>query len=296
MSSLFFSVQNKFSIKISSDKDIDFSNKAELFLKARVPGIMVLNSEPAQVDLLIEHHESSEKKLIQEDARCTIYDTWNGVLPDDALYLLYGMIRAHLLKMNLYPVHAICIGNEEYILVLGHTGVGKTSIALNLLQNKTMKLFSGDKTIVNFSEDGLFAVAGTYTMTIRSCDKDKLVRLGIKDEVTYGERLAFALEEDKYCSEKEVHIKAIVLARLNDHLPELKQETRLGALHKLYPYFLDVVNADIVLSTIDEVFTVNLPMGIQKRLVRSLKQLLETTPVYSLTGSSDFVSDQILQL
>ncbi len=293
---IFFSVANKIIVKVSSDTAFTFTIKEQVLLEARIPGILLLESVPEHFDLLVEHHESADKKFIQENTKCTIFDTWNGILPEDLYHLLYGMVRVRLIQEHLYPVHAACIGNEAYVLILGHSGVGKSSVVLQLLKDKNAKLFSGDKTVISFSGQGLSAVAGTHTMTVRERDKTKLEQYIIENKIVSGDRYAFTLSEEKYATPQQVPIKAIVLMRLNDYVPELKREEKLSALHKLYSYFLDTVNTDTILNSVGEIFIGHPPVGSQKYLASYLKQALETMPLYSLTGPVEFIADEILKL
>lgn len=297
MSTLFFSILNKISIKISSDKDISFTESEYLILKGYVPGLVRLEEQPACIDIVVEHVESGEKKMIQDEGKVIIHDIWNGVFPGDLYHLLYGLVRVRLLKEHLYSVHGACVGNDDYVLIVGHSGSGKTSVLLKLLQSSETKIFSGNKTVVSFdSATGPIAIAGTPTITIRGNDQKKLIDLKINDHVEYWGRYAFMLDPDKYPKETSVPIKAIVIVRLNDFDEERKKLDPSSSLHSLYPYFLDVVNADVVMAGLSDVF-----MGAPSQdeglyLVSHLKKVLETIPVYSLIGSSSFVVDEILKL
>ncbi|OGL98299.1 hypothetical protein A2318_00540 [Candidatus Uhrbacteria bacterium RIFOXYB2_FULL_45_11] len=297
MSTFYFSIPNLLTIKIASDKSFELSNTDEMLLRGYIPGIVRLDAVPEHVDLAIEHIESPVKKFIQEAHRVIIQDSWNGLFSADVYHLLYGMVRLELLKRNLFPIHAACIGrNDEYILVVGHSGAGKTSVLLKLLQDASIKIFSGNKTVMQFENKHLLAVAGTPTITIRGSDKSKLDDLKIADHVEYWERYAFMLDASRYESAPSVKIKAIVMIKLNDYAEENKTVNPASALHTLYPFFLDSVNADIVLRDLNDVFIGNPPDGTQKVLVEHLKHILETVPVYSFIGSSAFVADHLSQL
>ena len=295
---LFFSVSHYFFIKISSDQPLIFGDSESLLLKGYIPSLERLHSEPTRIDLVIEHHESEEKKLIQEDGRVKIFDTWKGVFSADVYHVLYGIVRVQFLKRNLFPIHGACVGKDDgYVLMVGHSGAGKTSVILKLLQDPDIKIFSGNKTVVSFGANAaLVGVAGTPTITIRGSDKSKWDDEKIIEYVAYWERLAFTLSPARYPKADSVPIKAVVVVRLNDYTEECKKLSPSSALHTLYSYFLDVVNADVVLSDAEDVFIGTPPPGTEKYLVSHLKTVLTKIPAYSLIGSSSFVANEILRL
>jgi hypothetical protein len=296
MSALFFTIPNHLTIKISSDKDLAFGHNEYLLLKGYIPSIVQLDSESDKIDLVIEHTESEDKKLIQKENHVHIFDTWKGVFSADLYHLLYGIVRVQFLKRNLFPIHGACVGKSDYVLIVGHSGAGKTSVVLKLLEDKDIKIFSGNKTVVSFESGKLAAIAGTPTITIRVSDKDKLDELKISDHVEHWGRYAFTLSPEKYEKRESVRIKAVVIVKLNDYMQENKEINSLSALHNLYPFFLDVVNADVVISDADDVFIGTPPEGTGKYLATHLKSALKDVPVYSLIGSSTFVAYEILKL
>ncbi len=297
MSTLFFSISNQFSLKISSNNDFTFGKSEYLLLKGHIPGVLQLDSEPKQVDFVIEHVESADKKLIQKENFVQIFDTWKGTFSPDLYHLLYGIVRVQLLKRNLFPIHGACVGKDGYVLIVGHSGAGKTSVVLKILEDSGTKVFSGNKTVVSFDQDNkLTAVAGTPTITIRSSDKNKLLDLKISDHLEYWERYAFMLSSDMYANQASVPIKAIVVVKLNDYMQENKKINPLNALHNLYPFFLDVVNSDVIISDTENVFVGTPPQGTEKYLATHLKAVLHALPVYSFIGSASFVASEILKL
>lgn len=296
MSTLFFQIPNQLTMKITSDRNLSFTHSEYLLLKGYIPGIVQLDSDPGNIDLVIDHIESEDKKLVQEENKVTIYDTWKGVFSADLYHLLYGIVRVQFLKRKLFPIHGACVGKDEYVLIVGHSGAGKTSVVLKLLQESDLQIFSGNKTVVSFDENKLTAVAGTPTITIRGSDKGKLDDLKIDDHVEYWERYAFTLNSESYSHDTAVPIKAIVIVKLNDYIQENKKISPLSALHNLYPYFLDVVNADVVVSDTDDVFIGTPSKGTEKYLVSHLKAVLKNVPVHSLIGSSSFVAAEIQKL
>ncbi len=296
MSHLFFLIPHQLSIEVSSDADISFSDSEYLLLRGYVPGIVLLDTKPEKIDIFVQHTEANDPKIIQQENHIHIFDTWNKKFPIELCHVLYVLTRIQLLKQNLFSVHGACVGTDDgYVLVVGHSGNGKTSVVLELLKNKDTRIFSGNKTVVSFdTNQKLTAVFGTPTITVTKNDKNKLDDLGVVNQVGYWERYACLLGLGNYASTSSVAIKAIVIIRLNDITQELVRVPSADIAHVLYPYFLDVVNADVVVG--DTVIVGTRPIGIEEYVVSHLHAIAENIPVYSMIGSSSFVSNEILKL
>ncbi|MBI5066225.1 hypothetical protein HZA97_08370 [Candidatus Woesearchaeota archaeon] len=275
MKQIFLSFPGKISASIESNADLKINN---LLLRAYLPGVEITSSK--KTHFKIKHVESLRKKIFQENNQIIIFDSWKGKLSLDIYHLLYNLVRVKLMEKKLFCVHAACVGNY---LIVGHTGTGKTTISLELVK-KGLKLFSGNKTIVLLGKQ-ISAIAGTKTITTKQ---------DFGNALKYGNRCAFLLKENQYDQSKKANIKAIILVRLNDGVKEFDEMNRLSALHNLYPYFMDAVNADTIIQ--DKVFVGTPPKGIQELLARKLSKTLKKIPVYSITGPKSFIVNKITQL
>lgn len=284
MTELQFSLPRNFIGRFSSDKDIEIGQK-ELLLEAYVPGIEFVSGSP-RFDVTIEHKEADQKRMVVERNGVTLYGRWDGKLSPDVYHLLWGVARQHYLQNNLFPVHAACVGLDDLVLIAGHSGSGKTTVSLELLEKVGMKMYSGNKTVVDLAENGtLKAIAGTKTMTLRTSNLKRQVR-GIE----YGDRTAFRLDDPQYAEAGK--ISSIFLVRLNDGVQDWRELSSTSALHTLYPYFLDTVNADVVIGK--DLFDGSTPPETKEYLVRGLGEVLRNAPVYSATGSLSFIVDRIM--
>ena len=270
---------------------MEFDVREKVLLEAYLPGVNLISEPDRTPDITIEHEQSESKKLIQDKNRVLISDTWKKEFPSDFYHLLYSIARLEFIKHNLFPVHAACVGKDDYILVVGHTGVGKTSVVLELLKNKNLLLFSGNKTVVSFKLNGdMEAIAGTKTITASHKDIER--HLGDKTEIVqYGNRTALLLDNN---TDKSGRIRAIVLVSLNDGVSENNLIESTSALHRLYAYFLDTVNADTVFG--ENVYVGTPLLWTQEKLAQNLKEALSKIPAYSIKGSIDFVCDSITKL
>lgn len=251
-----------------------------LQLGAYVPGIVFLDKAPDRIDITLEHEFSDSPRLEDNGSHIRLYAPESGNLPADLYHLLYGIERRALLGHGFYPVHAACVGkDDDYILIVGHSGAGKTTLAQNLVEKHGMKLFSGNKTVVRFDGDGsIKAVAGTKTMTALDVDFN---------------RHAYEMKPDDYAPQTEAGIKSIILVRVNDGVEEAQTLGSLSALHTLYPYFMDAVNADVIVNGKD-VFCSVPAGGFREDLTDKLSKSLRSTPVKKYAGSMDFLKKAAL--
>jgi len=78
---------------------------------------------------------------------------------------------------------------------------------------------------------------------------------------------------------------------LNDGVQDWRELQPTSALHTLYPYFLDTVNADIVIGK--DVFNGSVSQETKKYLAGRLGKAVERVPVYSAAGSLSFIVEKI---
>lgn len=194
-------------------------------------------------------------------------------LPMDMVFLLYGAVRRALLAKNLYCVHAACVGDTDgHVLIAGHSGAGKTTLTQALIDRHGMTLFSGNKTVVRFDgKGGLSAVAGTRTMT--ALDK------GLN-------RYAYELPSEAYTKAKDVPVRRIALVRLNDGVEEAQDLQPLSAMHHLQSFFMDAVNADVVVGG-GHILDGNAHKRVREELVRGLMGM--EARVQKFAGGLDFL-------
>ena len=230
------------------------------------------------------------KELSEETLRAYVPDTdffdarsadAAGISEADLPHFLYGMARLALLKNGLFSVHAACVGNDHgKVLIVGHSGDGKTTVALKLIREFGYRLRAGNKTVVRFEGGTLLAIAGTTTVT----------------EVTPQGRRLFRLDDGQYETRDDLPIRAIVKVKLNDGADSTARLAPLSALHTLYPFFLDAVNADVVVSDGGRVLSGNPPDGVRERLAKDLLEVLGTVPAHAITGSLHYLIDTLRKL
>ncbi|MBU0799500.1 MAG: hypothetical protein KKA05_00710 [Alphaproteobacteria bacterium] len=248
---------------------------------AYVPGLVFLDHAPDRVDITVDHAFSDSPRLEDNGRHVTLWAPKSEKLPADIYHLLYGIERRALLMRGFYSVHAACVGTGgDYRLIVGHSGVGKTTVTHNLVEKHNMKLFSGNKTVIRFDDDGsIKAVAGIRTMTALDSDLN---------------RYAYEMAPEKYAAQAEVDIKSIALVRINDGVAETQRLGPLSALHSLYPYFMDAVNADVIVNGKD-IFDGAAQGGAKAHLTERLGATLRQIPVSKYAGTVPFLERKLCQ-
>ena len=254
--------------------------KETLKLGAYIPGISYLPKKPAHIDFTLTHKFSDQTSLSDHGHNVKLTTHKAKSLPEDVYHLFYGMQRRELITRGLYPIHAACVGNDkDFTLIVGHSGAGKTTLAQKLIDTQDLKLFSGNKTVVRFNEDGgLTAIAGTKTKTALDTNLN---------------RFAYELEEDKYTLKNEVNISAINIIRINDGVEEAQEISPVSALHTLFPYFMDAVNADVIVNE-NDVLDGYTNTSSKTLLTRSLANAISNIKVAKYAGSLDFLQRKVL--
>ncbi len=260
-------------------------------LEAYLPGTKIISQTENQADLLICFQESNKRSLLVSDQEIIISDIWGGKISLDLWHLLYSIIRKDLLSRDLFSVHATCAGKEKMVLLVGHSGMGKTTVMLKMVNDFSWKIFSGNKTLVDF-RDGLTAVAGTETISIKESDLPKYPKLK-QTAATYSNRTALFLDKEHYEKRERVPINAVCLIKVDDGNQQAIELTYPSNMHALYPFFLDTVNADTIVCDGEAVYSGETPLFVKERLARRLKRVLSTVKVFNLSGPVEYLAEQI---
>ena len=283
MKSLHFTLPHGFRGGIISDSEFSVGERENLLLNAYVPGY---SQSSGYVTPSIRHCESANNWFTSDDNLAIWHGIWNHHIPLDAIHLLAGITRKQYLTSGFFVAHAACVGLDDLILLPGHSGSGKTAIALELMKRHGMRLYSGNTTVMQANEDGtLTTIAGTKTITAKTTENKH-------SGIPYGDRAAFMLADHEYAQPEK--IKAIALVRLNDGRQDCTELSPDSALHTLYPLFMDTVHADVLVA--GKVFDGSISNDKKELLAHMLRIAVERTPAVSLVGSLDYIVDSIARL
>lgn len=273
----------------------------KLLAAAYIPGVKFAQAQ-GEHDLTVSYHEGPPQ-LTVDASRIELSDSFHGHTVLDLIHLLYSACRMQWLKRGLYCVHSACVGapsdcnQSGFSLIVGHSGSGKTTLALSLAE-KGLKIFSANKTLLALGNDGIKAIAGTETITRTSAVEAQASaqeKIGLH---SYLGRSAYRLPEQHYSQDLSiVPVTTIALTRLNDGAEEWEVLSATSALHRLFPFALDSVNADVVLLQGGAVFCGAGPDEPQVRntLAASLKAALARVQVVSVCGSRQYITDKLMR-
>ena len=279
-------------IGLTSTTELPLGEREELLLGASLPGLRITQAAHEPPAMMLHHIESDDAGMRQGEDVIELRDRWNGSLSPDLPHLLHAIARGLWLQRGLYPAHAVCIGKDDFVLLPGHSGVGKSSTALAAVSSG-YKVYSGDNTLVRIDDTGILrAVGGNRPMTLRTADFQAR-QSGIGAKLAYGDRTVFLMEDDRYASQPEVAIGRIGLIRLTGGCEYWERLSPLSALHNLYPYFLDSERADTVVAGGRGLFKGETPAAARDRLVTGLVAVLPSLPVFKGMGDTSFVLDRL---
>lgn len=213
----------------------------------------------------------------------------------DLTHKLYHETRNYYINQNLYTAHGICLvaPNNQTMLIVGPSGVGKTTLAIELCTSCGCKLFSGDKTILREQNNRLVAVRGTKTLTLLEADFNtwdcNFEPISVARDAG---RVSFQMKQDFYTSSSTLNIDQIVL--LTPHDQPFEQISNVqSALHRLFPLMFDMARKDFVTVTPTGV---NISYGASPspQSIQSLYKCLQQTSV-ATSGSAALAQRMGLQ-
>lgn len=268
-------------------------DESQYLAGAYLPGVKIVDDPDRSPDFTVNLVDSETKNLLEDDRSLTLKDSWSGRNTLDQWHLLYSLFRKSYLQKTDCPVHASCVGLDNMVLLAGHTGVGKTTVTMRLLNDLGWKIFSGNKTVVDPVK--MTAVAGTKTISIRQADIAKYPKLQ-NNAVNYSNLTALFLDPSHYDPRQEVPLKAICILRIDDGNDQTVELTYPGSLHALYPYFLDTIYADTVLCDGRAVYSGEVERDIKERVSSSMSKSLQSIKVLNLRGSVKYLVETIKTL
>ncbi|MBK8224855.1 MAG: ATP-binding protein [Candidatus Obscuribacter sp.] len=278
-------------------------------LQIRIPADDAQDQAHSNVTLTVTWVESPSPSLRAGRRHITLFDRFQGQGSClDLINLIYSACRLLWHDQGIYSLHSACLSDADRegsaaTLLIGHSGTGKTSLALELAR-RGGKIFSGNRTLVAIREGKLVALAGTRTMTRSRQTEEQFESAAppaseesavcARAPTDYLERRAYSLAPDAYESRTQVTIATIALARLNDGAAQVEELESLSALHRLFPYFTDAFGADTVLADGALVFVGSIavaPMKAQRaKLSNDLAGALKSCRCLAVSGSLGFVA------
>ncbi len=283
---------------ITSNSDVAFRESDLYALQAHIPELVELSVIPEKPDLRITHEQNGSFSLRQSESEVFLQEPWSGKMSPDLPHLLYCMVHQSWLNQGLFVIHSACIGNDKdgYVLLVGEAGCGKTSTALECARRYGIKIFSGDKTVVEVDgEATLWGIGGTKVLTSRAPEEGRWKEM-VEKVVRTTSRHSFRIKHEHYASAKRVPIKAVVLLYLNDGRDTFDELSKLSAVHNLYPFFMDSQREDVLLNEGNYVFYGTVKPDVKQKNAVRLSQGIKKIRTVNVIGSMDYVTHQVMNI
>ncbi len=289
---------NGINLKIKTDFPLSVSQKNILMAESYLPGFRGEPSKKPEGEVVMDLRQAQNTVIFQEPHKLTWRGMWNESLNLDFFHAAYAMERLSLIDVKLFPTHAACVGTIDggYMLLAAYPSNGKTSTLLNLVGEYGQKVFSGDKTVISFSGNSLTAEAGTKAVTARPIVFERYAPKISK--TGYLDRNATFLPPDFYETSDKVNISRIAIIREDPAVSESEYLPEVSAAHKLFPFFMDVTNADKLIYGANGAMTgfVNgtVPEESRMYLGRKLIRVTENIKTQMVTGSIEFITEKLM--
>lgn len=287
-------------VNLITDFPLTLTDEDYLFFDAYLPGFEKETIGKGNASsLVIKLHESNVPKIIQNGLNLEWYDKWAGKLNLDFFHAFYGMMRLALIDRRLFPTHAACVGNKDkgFSLLAAYPSNGKTSTVLDLVNRYNVKIFSCDKTVMSLENGALRAVAGTHAVTARYSVFEKYSPSLLNFQ--YLNRGGGMLPPEYYEDKPMVPIENISIIRADPAVSEYEDLNPVNASHKLFPFFMDLTNADKIIyaqsGQTKGMVDGNIPLKIKRELAENLATALKTVNIHLITGSVPFISDCLMK-
>lgn len=244
-----------------------------LALQAHVPGLCETACRPDTLSLTYNQQQSD---ILYDGGRhISLGGPWSTERNGDTPHLLYALCRRAWLQQGYGLMHAAALQGPDAgaVLLVGHSGSGKTTISEHACASKAFRLLSGNKTLLRFEGGQARVIAGTPISSVLQED---------------GTRELVAVPAGSL----PAPTKGVVLIRLNDGACQWQQLMALNALHTLLPMCLDSVNADI-LAAGTALFDGGVSQLGKQKMADGLRESLQRIPVYRAVGSLSHVSEKI---
>jgi hypothetical protein len=281
-------------IAVTSDTEVPLTVKDELLLGAYLPGVRILDETPRQTDITLHHIESAERGFRQGNDELELRDKWSGELSADVPHLLYSVARTEWLKRGYYPVHAACVGLNNFVLLPAASGMGKSTTVLETVMTYGHYIVSGNSSLVEVHDDGkMNVIAGTRTMTLKIEDFEK-GGYAYEKRANYGDRTAFTQPSTCY-EDEQVDVDLVALIRLSQTMRKWVDLSPLQALHTLYPLFLNEESRDCIVADGAGLYLGDTPIESRQNLARGLSQAVNKIRAVEAMGNAGYLASNIAQ-
>lgn len=168
----------QFSCSVSSgDEAVDFFSAHNLYHSFTQPEFMaehldfLISRQPANSGYRLEYDDYSgqDPAIVYGEKTCLISQPWEKMNKGETLlYASYPLLEVQRQHNSWLTAYSAAVSlDDSGILLLGKSGAGKTSVAIDLARRYDAKLIGNDLTIIGKPEDRLLIKGGTKFLFLR---------------------------------------------------------------------------------------------------------------------------------
>ena len=133
------------------------------------PGLKIFQSIPKDCLYKVVYYNSLDKNINCLDKIIEINYPIDELTPASIAYMGYILMEKQRAEKSMVTVHSACVEKSDSgILILGRSGSGKTTTALNLCIENNYSLIGNDRNIIGLNNDNtLMAYEGTKFVFLR---------------------------------------------------------------------------------------------------------------------------------
>lgn len=270
-----------------------------LVIKAHLPSITVCENVGTGKTCImsIEFYPSSIQRIETRGKFIRISDKLKSEIPLYVFHLMYSVFHKKWLRDGIYSVHAACLSrNKHTILLVGHSGFGKTSISLRLLKQYGFKLVTSDRTLLKINKHGeLVPVGGTEVITYKSKDLNLDVYSDIfVSGTSYVDRKIKKIFPTHVFDGIPKKVDFISFVRLSDFNKDSNHLDTFEAIVSLYPYFLDYWNSDALIFEGLELYNgTDFDIKTKQTALLNLRKVVLKSSIISISGALEYITKEI---
>lgn len=154
---------------IDADRDLRSFFKENSF-RLTFPNLKIIVSDFENVKYMLKYRNCLEqdKKINCTDDFIEIYYPGKNLTDSNIAYVSRYLIEKQFAENSMATCHSACVEKDgKAILLLGGSGSGKTSVALNLCLYHNFSLISNDQTLIGLENGILYAYGGTKFLNLR---------------------------------------------------------------------------------------------------------------------------------
>lgn len=283
-------------IKFRTDRKPALTERDFFLIDAHLPGVTVseMGNKRKLCIMTVNFFYSSNHSIKKNGNVLEVYDQQKSEIPAYMFHLLHSIFNKHWRKSNIYSIHSACVyRNGHTMLLMGHSGFGKTTVSLNLLKQYDFKLICSDRLLLKIKNDGSVLILGG-TKVVSYKQRTNIPLDILNNGTNYVDREVRPIMPEYIFNKYPKKIDSIVMMRLSDFSAGIAKIDPFEALLPIYSFFLDYWNNDVLIFNGLEMYDGinNAPIA-KRKLLSKLRKLISKTLVVSISGSLQHIIHEL---